>query len=85
LARDILYWHYPLKKQHFLGGRSAGAIRQGDFKLIEFFDNGEVELYNLAKDISEKHNLVEELPAKAKELQKRLTEWRGDVGARIPD
>jgi len=82
LARNTLYWHYPLKKPHFLGGRSAGAIRQDNFKLIEFFDNGEVELYNLAKDISEKHNLVEELPAKAKELQKRLTEWRTDVGAK---
>ena len=84
LDRNTLYWHYPLKKPHFLGGRSAGAIRQGDFKLIEFFDNGEVELYNLTEDISEKHNLVGELPEKAAELKKRLTEWRRDVGIRLP-
>jgi len=85
LARSTLYWHYPLEKAHFLGGRSSGAIRQGDFKLIEFFDNGDVELYNLTEDISEKHNLVEELPEKAAKLQKSLTEWRRDVGAKVPD
>ncbi|MDH4239097.1 MAG: sulfatase [Phycisphaerae bacterium] len=85
LARSTLYWHYPLKKPHFLGGRSSGAIRQSDFKLIEFFDNGEVELYNLTEDIAEKNNLAEKLPNKAAELQKRLKSWRRDVGAQIPD
>jgi arylsulfatase A len=85
LDRSTLYWHYPLKKPHFLGGRSAGAIRQGDFKLIEFFDNGEVELYNLTEDVSEKYNLVEELPEKAAEMQKRLIEWQRDIGAKVPD
>jgi arylsulfatase A-like enzyme len=84
LGRNILYWHYPLKKPHFLGGRSAGAIRQDDFKLIEFFDNGEVELYNLTEDIAEKNNLAEKLPEKTEELQKRLAEWRRDVGIRLP-
>ncbi len=85
LNRDTLYWHYPLKKPHFLGGRSAGAIRRDDFKLIEFFDNGEVELYNLAEDIAEKHNLAKKLPEKAAELQKRLKAWRLNVGAKIPN
>jgi len=84
-GRDTLYWHYPLKKPHFLGGRSSGAIRQGKWKLIEFFDKGEVELYNLAEDISEKNNLAEKLPGKAAELQKRLTVWRRDVGLEVPD
>jgi len=84
LARNALYWHYPLKKPHFLGGRSSGAIRQGSFKLIEYFDNGTVELYNLKDDIAEQHNLAKKLPKKAAELQKRLKAWRGDVGARIP-
>ncbi|MBW8040046.1 MAG: sulfatase [Planctomycetes bacterium] len=82
LARDTLYWHYPLKKQHFLGGRSSGAVRQGSWKLIEFFDNGSVELYNLADDIAEKNNLAQKLPKKTAELQKRLTAWRLDVGAK---
>ena len=85
LARNTLYWHYPLKKPHFLGGRSTGAIRQGSFKLIEYFDKGTVELYNLADDIAEQHNLAKKLPKKAVELQKRLKSWRRDVGAKIPD
>ena len=83
LARDTLYWHYPLERPHFLGGRSSGAIRQGGFKLIEFFDNGEVELYNLTEDIAEKNNLADKLPAKVTELRKRLTAWRTEVGAKI--
>jgi len=84
LERDTFYWHYPLEKPHFLGGRSAGAIRQGSFKLIEFFDNGQVELYNLADDITEEHNLAAELPNKVTELQKRLAKWRAEVGASLP-
>lgn len=84
LERDTFYWHYPLEKPHFLGGRSAGAIRQGSFKLIEFFDTGQVELYNLADDIGEEHNLASELPDKVSELQKRLAKWRAEVGASIP-
>jgi arylsulfatase A-like enzyme len=83
LGRDTFYWHYPLEKPHFLGGRSAGAIRKGNFKLIEFFDTGQVELYNLADDISEQHNLALKLPAKVKKLQKLLAKWRNEVGAKI--
>jgi len=83
LGRDTLYWHYPLKKPHFLGGRSSGAIRQGNWKLIEFFDNDMVELYNLAEDVGERHNLAEKLPGKAAELKELLAKWRADVGARV--
>jgi arylsulfatase A-like enzyme len=82
LARDTLYWHYPLAKPHFLGGRSAGAIRHSDWKLIEFFDDGAAELYNLADDISEKHNLADNMPGKTTELRKRLAKWRAEVGAK---
>ncbi|HIJ52091.1 MAG TPA: sulfatase [Planctomycetes bacterium] len=84
LARETLYWHYPLKKPHFLGGRSSGAIRDGSFKLIEFFDKDEVELYNLADDVAEKHNLAEKMPTKASELKKRLTAWRTEIGVKTP-
>jgi arylsulfatase A len=84
LGHETFYWHYPLEKPHFLGGHSAGAIRQGNFKLIEFFDTGQVELYNLADDISEKHNLAAELPEKVTELQKRLAKWRAELGASLP-
>jgi len=84
LGRDTFYWHYPLEKPHFLGGRSAGAIRQGSFKLIEFFDTGQVELYNLADDIAEEHNLAAKLPEKVSELQQLLAKWRVKVGASLP-
>jgi arylsulfatase A len=85
LKRDALYWHYPLSRPHFLGGRSSGAIRQGDWKLIEFFDTGEVELYNLADDIGETQDLAKSMPAKAAELKKRLADWRISAGADIPE
>jgi arylsulfatase A-like enzyme len=84
LRRNPLYWHYPLAKPHFLGGRSAGAIRKGDWKLIEFFDSGEKELYNLSEDISEKNDLASRNPGKAAQLQELLKSWRKDVGAKIP-
>ncbi|MBN2137914.1 MAG: sulfatase [Sedimentisphaerales bacterium] len=82
LKRDTLYWHYPLANPHFLGGKSAGAIRKGDWKLIEFFDNGSAELYNLAEDISEQNDLAAKMPAKVAELRKRLAQWRKEVGAK---
>jgi arylsulfatase A len=84
LKRDTFYWHYPLNKPHFLGGRSSGAVRKGDWKLIEYFDTGQKELYNLANDISEKNNLVSKNPEKAAELQVLLKTWRKEVGAKIP-
>jgi arylsulfatase A-like enzyme len=74
--RDALYWHYPLQRPHFLGGRSSGAMRDGDFKLIEFFDTGELELYNLRADLSESTNLAGQMPERAADMRARLTAWR---------
>ncbi|WP_461107385.1 sulfatase [Spirosoma koreense] len=71
-----LYWHYPLPKPHFLGGRSAGAIRSGDFKLISYFDNGQVQLFNLAADPGEQTDLSEKLPAVRSKLLTQLQQWR---------
>ncbi|MHC4338457.1 MAG: sulfatase-like hydrolase/transferase, partial [Planctomycetota bacterium] len=79
LPRDTLYWHYPLSKPHFLGGRSCGAIRKGDWKLLEFFDDGHVELYNLKDDIGEQNNLADKMPRKTKELHGLLQQWRKRV------
>jgi arylsulfatase A-like enzyme len=79
LNRECLYWYYPLVKRHFLGGRSSSAIRMGDWKLIEFFDTGEVELYNLSRDPGEKNDLAKKMSDKAAELRKRLGDWRGAV------
>jgi len=84
LSRDTLYWHYPLEKSHFLGGRSAGAIRKGDWKLIEFFDTGELELYDLAEDPGEQHDLAHQRADKRRELLDALHTWQRQVGATFP-
>ncbi|MCP4641484.1 MAG: sulfatase, partial [bacterium] len=80
-SRDTLYWHYPLDKPHFLGGRSSGAIRKGDMKLIEFYDTGAVELYDLAEDIGEATDLAAKQPDTVKALRADLDAWRKRVGA----
>jgi uncharacterized sulfatase len=80
LNRDAIYFHYP----HYHHSTPAGAIRMGDWKLIEFFADGKFELYNLADDISEKQNQASLRPELVAALQKRLSNWRHKVGARMP-
>ena len=59
-------------------------MRSGDYKLIEYFDDGRLELYNLSKDIGEQKNLAERMPEKAKAMHAKLVTWRKSVGARMP-
>ena len=80
LRRDTLYWHYP----HYHRTTPAGALRHGDWKLIEYFEDGHVELYNLKEDLSETKDLAAAMPEKTHELQKMLAEWRRSVGAQMP-
>jgi arylsulfatase A-like enzyme len=80
--REPIYWHYPHYPNQ--GGRPGGAIRQGDYKLIEFYDTGEKELYNLKKDIGETNNLIKKEPKQAKELAEKLNNWRKSVKAKMP-
>lgn len=82
LARGPLFWHYP----HYgnQGGAPGGVVRDGEWKLIEWYEDGALELYNLANDLEEKHNLAAANPAKLKELQAKLAAWRKDVGAIMP-
>jgi uncharacterized sulfatase len=80
LARDAIYFHYP----HYHHSRPAGAIRAGNFKLLEFFDDGSLELYDLSDDIGEETNLAAEMPDRARQLQQQLAAWRKTVGARMP-
>ena len=85
--RKALHWHYPLDKPHFLGGVSAGAIREGDWKLIEYFDparSDKFELFDLGKDPSEKKDLASSDPKRVEELHHKLIDWRERTGARIP-
>jgi arylsulfatase A len=80
LERDAIFWHYP----HYHHSTPGGAIRQGDWKLIEFFEDGTLELYNLKEDIAEAKNLAGENPETARRLQRRLAEWRRSVNAAMP-
>lgn len=85
LERDELFWHYPHYQHYQLGGTTPyGAIRKGDFKLIEFFDAMRVELYNLKDDLGEQHNLAPSMPGKVEQLRKRLHDWRKQAGAQMP-
>ena len=81
-ARDTLYWHFP--HYHGSGNRPGGAIRAGNFKLVEWFEDGSVELYDLATDLSEDHDLATERPEDTQRLQDRLHAWRAKVGANMP-
>ncbi|MDA7605440.1 hypothetical protein N8631_01535, partial [Verrucomicrobiales bacterium] len=67
-----------------LGGFSGGAVRDGDWKLIEKFDAGSTELYSLVNDPSEEKDISNKNPNKVVELKKKLSEWRDRVSARIP-
>jgi len=85
IAPRDLFWHYPHHQHYQLGGTMPyGAIRSGDYKLIELFDDMHVELYDLSKDIGEQHDLASALPEKANELRAKLHAWRARVGAQMP-
>jgi len=84
VKRDDVYWHYPLDKPHFLGGVSSGAVRNGRWKLIEFFETGKLELYDLGADGGEKTDLSARFPKRVAEMRQRLSKWRKSVGANIP-
>lgn len=77
-----IYWHYP--HYHALGATPHGAVRQGDWKLIEFYEDMHVELYNLADDLAESDNLAADLPERAAAMQEQLHAWRADVDAQMP-
>jgi len=79
LTREAVYWHYP----HYHNTTPGGIIRAGDWKLIEYFEDGRVELYNLREDLSETKDLAAASPEKAAELRKKLADWRTSVGAQM--
>lgn len=87
LARDALYWHFP----GYLGAGEntwrttpAGAIRMGDWKLIEFFEDNRLELYNLREDIGQTNNLAGKFPERTRELHGKMVAWRQEMHAPMP-
>lgn len=91
-----LFWHFPIYLQGYTEDgkeetqdplfrtRPGSSIRFGDWKLIQYFENNDLELYNLKDDISEKHNLTSTNPEKMQELLKMLENWRREVNAPVP-
>ena len=82
LRRDGLYWHYPHYSNQ--GGVPGGAVRAGDYKLIEFYEDGRLELYNLARDIREADDLSRRDPRRTAQLHAMLNRWRESVNATMP-
>ena len=93
LPKRPFFWHFPI---YLEGGnaesqdpvfrtRPGSSIRYGDWKLIQYFENGNLELYNLKEDISESNNLVNKKPDKAKELLTLIENWRESTHAPIPE
>jgi len=78
-----IFWHYP----HYgnQGGKPGAAVRLGDYKLIEFFDPGLVELYKLDEDMGESNNLADSMPEKTEELLELLHSWQKEIGAKGMD
>jgi arylsulfatase A-like enzyme len=83
LSRDAIYFHYPNYAFH-KRNRLGSAIRNGRHKLIHFYDDDSVELYDLKSDPGERHDLAQEKPALAATLRKQLSEWLKTTGARMP-
>lgn len=81
LKRKELFWHYP---HYYPTTTPVSAIRHGDWKLLEYFEDNHVELYDLKNDIGEQNDLAEKMPEKAEELRNRLEAWRKDVKAQMP-
>jgi arylsulfatase A-like enzyme len=82
LKRDAIYWHYPHYSNQ--GSAPASAIRADDYKLIKFYEDNHVELYNLKNDISETADLADKMPEKTAELKNKLADWLKQMNAKFP-
>jgi arylsulfatase A-like enzyme len=80
IDRDTLCWYYP----YYQESTPAGAVRHNNWKLVQFYEDNTLELYDLDKDICETKNLAHDHPDKANELQKMLQGWLREVDAAMP-
>lgn len=77
-----VYWHYPHYSNQ--GGTPASAVREGRYKLIEFYTDGHLELYDLENDIAEQNNLANEMPSLTDSLYRKLQTWKRETYAALP-
>jgi arylsulfatase A-like enzyme len=82
LENRPLFWHFPHYSNHGMQS-PGGAVRSGDYKLLEYFENNSVQLFNLADDPGEKRDLSRTMPEKVVEMRKMLHEWRTRIGAKM--
>jgi arylsulfatase A-like enzyme len=81
LKREALYWHYPHYSNQ--GGFPGGAVRMGDFKLVERFEDGKTHLYDLSKDVGERKDIADKHPEKVADMRKKLHAWYKEVDAKF--
>ena len=81
LNRESLFWHYPHYSNQ--GGIPGGAIREGEYKLIERYEDGRVHLYNLADDVGERNDIADQNPERVTQMRSRLHAWYEDVDAKF--
>ncbi|TWU64695.1 sulfatase [Crateriforma conspicua] len=81
LDREALFWHYPHYSNQ--GGFPGGAIRMGNYKLVERYEDGRIHLYDLSRDVGEKNDLADSMPDKAEQMRHRLHDWYQDVNAQF--
>jgi arylsulfatase A-like enzyme len=90
--REAIYWHFPCYLEGYctplndpyFRTRPVAAVRSGDWKLLEFFEDARLELYNLKDDIGETRNLAKDNPDKTADLLKLMRDWRKATGAPVP-
>ena len=82
LEREALYFHYP---HYYQTTTPVSAIRKGNWKLLEYLEDGRLELFNLKQDPGEARNLSTDRSALARELRANLDDWRKKVGAQLPE
>jgi arylsulfatase A-like enzyme len=78
--REAIYWHFPHYSNHGMQS-PGGAVRAGDFKLLEYFEKGNVQLFDLRQDIGEQNDLSQVMPEKVAQLRSMLHDWRKAVSA----
>jgi arylsulfatase A len=85
LAERSLFWHYP-HYQHYQkeGTTPYCAIRRSDYRLVEFYDDHRIELYNVRDDVGERHNIAESSPELVTRLRDELHAWLRAVDAQLP-
>lgn len=83
LDREAIYWHFPHYSNHGMQS-PGGAVRSGDYKLIEYFENSMVQLFNLRADPREQHDLSQAQPETVERLKAMLHRWRASVAAEMP-